>query len=60
MLTQLDRKARGTFRYRISQGVEIGRPSVLDARVEKRDGAIGSAHIGGGCVLVSDGWSEVD
>ena len=50
----------GTFRYRISQGVEIGRPSVLDARVEKGDGAIVSAHIGGGCVLVSDGWIEVD
>jgi trans-2,3-dihydro-3-hydroxyanthranilate isomerase len=58
MLTQYDAKAAGTFRYRISQGVEIGRPSVLEARVEKRDGALVSAHIGGECVLVSEGWIE--
>jgi trans-2,3-dihydro-3-hydroxyanthranilate isomerase len=58
MLTQYDAKASGTFRYRISQGVEIGRPSVLEARVEKRDGALVSAHIGGECVLVSEGWIE--
>lgn len=59
MLTQYDPASAGTFRYRVSQGVEIGRPSVLEARVEKRDGAITSAHIGGGSVLVSEGWIEV-
>ena len=58
MLTQYDGKASGTFRYRISQGVDMGRPSVLEARVEKRDGAIASSHIGGACVLVSEGWIE--
>ena len=59
MLTHYDSAPSGTFRYRISQGVEIGRPSVLEARIEKRDGAVASAHIGGGSVLVSEGWIEV-
>ncbi len=59
MLTHYDPTPAGTFRYRISQGVEIGRPSVLEARVEKRDDALVSAHIGGGSVLVSEGWIEV-
>jgi trans-2,3-dihydro-3-hydroxyanthranilate isomerase len=59
MLTHYDPAPSGTFRYRISQGVEIGRPSVLEARMEKRDGALVSAHIGGGSVLVSEGWIEV-
>jgi|SRR5688572_25756260 trans-2,3-dihydro-3-hydroxyanthranilate isomerase len=59
MLTHYDRTSSGTFRYRISQGVEIGRPSVLEARVEKRDGALVSAHIGGGSVLVSEGWIDL-
>ena len=59
MLTHYDRTSSGTFRYRISQGVEIGRPSILEARIEKRDGALVSAHIGGGSVLISEGWIEV-
>jgi trans-2,3-dihydro-3-hydroxyanthranilate isomerase len=59
MLTQYDRAPSGTFRFRISQGVEIRRPSILEARIEKRDGALVSAHIGGGSVLVSEGWIEV-
>ena len=30
----------GTFNWRIAQGVEMGRPSVLDARTEKKDGEV--------------------
>jgi trans-2,3-dihydro-3-hydroxyanthranilate isomerase len=58
MLAQYDSGASGTYRYRISQGVEIGRPSVLEARIEKRDGVLVSAHMGGECVMVSEGWIE--
>ena len=59
MLTQYDGAASGTYRYRISQGVELGRPSVLEARIEKRDGGVVSAHMGGECVMVSEGWIDV-
>ena len=59
MLASLDPKPDGEFRYRIAQGVEMGRPSVLEARVEKRDGAVVTARIGGTSVLVGEGWIEV-
>ena len=59
LLASLDPKADGELRYRIAQGVEMGRPSVLEARVEKKGGAITAARIGGTSVLVSEGWIEI-
>jgi trans-2,3-dihydro-3-hydroxyanthranilate isomerase len=49
----------GSFRWRIAQGVEMGRPSVLDARTEKREGELVGAWIGGSSVLVSEGVIQV-
>ena len=49
----------GTFGWRIAQGVEMGRPSVLEARAEKKGGAVGRRAIGGTSVLVGEGWIEV-
>jgi trans-2,3-dihydro-3-hydroxyanthranilate isomerase len=40
---------------RISQGVDMGRPSLLIASAEKRTGKIVAAHIGGSCVPVMSG-----
>jgi trans-2,3-dihydro-3-hydroxyanthranilate isomerase len=59
LLTHLDEAADGAFRWRIAQGVEMGRPSVLEARTEKRDGAVEGVWIAGECVLVSEGSIEV-
>ncbi len=59
-LSHYDEKSSGEFRFRIAQGVEMGRPSVLDARAEKRDGVVVGAWIGGSCVAVSEGVIEVD
>ncbi len=53
-------QADGHFRFRIAQGVEMGRPSVLDARAEKRDGVVVATCIGGYCVSVAEGILEVD
>jgi trans-2,3-dihydro-3-hydroxyanthranilate isomerase len=39
----------------LRQGVEIGRPSVLRARVEGRDGEVGRIVVGGGAVVVARG-----
>ena len=44
----------------VAQGVEMGRPSVLEARTEKRAGAVVNIWIGGASVLVSEGVIEVD
>jgi trans-2,3-dihydro-3-hydroxyanthranilate isomerase len=59
LLASLDPQADGELRYRIAQGVEMGRPSVLEARVEKSGGAVTAARIGGTSVLVGEGWIEV-
>jgi trans-2,3-dihydro-3-hydroxyanthranilate isomerase len=40
---------------KISQGVDMGRPSLMQASAEKRAGAIVAAHIGGSCVPVMSG-----
>ncbi len=40
---------------RISQGVDMGRPSLLIASAEKRAGAVVAAHIGGSCVPMMSG-----
>ncbi|HEY7635525.1 MAG TPA: PhzF family phenazine biosynthesis protein [Gemmatimonadales bacterium] len=50
----------GTFHWRIAQGIEMGRPSLLEASADKRDGAVVATRIGGTCVLVSEGRLEVD
>jgi len=55
LLSHYDAAASGAFRWRIAQGVEMGRPSVLEARTEKRDGVVVEARIGGLSVLVSEG-----
>jgi trans-2,3-dihydro-3-hydroxyanthranilate isomerase len=60
MLGALDRRVEGELRLRIAQGVEMGRPSVLDTRVEKRAGEVVSARIGGACVMVSEGRLQID
>lgn len=60
MLSHYNDAKSGSFRWRIAQGVEIGRPSVLEARTEKKEGVVVDARIGGASVLVSEGFLEVD
>jgi len=49
----------GTASWRIAQGVEMGRPSELEASAEKRDGVVVATRVGGASVLVSEGIIEV-
>lgn len=51
-------EAAGTFAWRIAQGVEMGRPSLLEASAIKQDGKVETVRIGGRSVLVCDGWIE--
>jgi trans-2,3-dihydro-3-hydroxyanthranilate isomerase len=48
-----------TLRIRIAQGVEMGRPSLLDASAEKRGGVVAETRIGGRCVPVMAGTIEL-
>lgn len=45
--------------WRIEQGVEMGRPSLLKGRTEKRDGTVTAVHIGGFAVQVMSGVFEL-
>ena len=60
MLAHYKPEANGRWSWRIAQGVEMGRPSVLHARAEKKDGVVVEARIGGTSVMVSEGTIEVD
>ena len=58
LLSHHQEAADGSFHWRIAQGVEMGRPSVLEARTEKRSGTVENVWIGGASVLVSEGVIE--
>lgn len=43
----------------IAQGVEMGRPSVLEAEAEKQNGTVTATYIGGRCMPVMSGTIEL-
>ena len=55
MLAELASERDGELKLRIGQGVDMGRPSLLLTRVVKANGALVSAHVGGGCVPMMEG-----
>lgn len=59
LLAHVDPRDEGKFAWRIAQGVEMGRPSVLAARAAKKAGSVVGAWIGGTSVLVGEGWLEI-
>ena len=59
LLTYYDSETDTDNNWRISQGIEVGRPSVLNGRTEKRNGKITGVWIGGNSVLISKGIIEM-
>jgi trans-2,3-dihydro-3-hydroxyanthranilate isomerase len=55
LLSHCDPADTGDYNWRIAQGVEMGRPSILDARTQKRGGVVTTTLIGGDCVMVCEG-----
>jgi trans-2,3-dihydro-3-hydroxyanthranilate isomerase len=60
LLAHYGKEASGTFSWRIAQGVEMGRPSALIARAEKKSGVVTATWVGGPAVLVSEGIIYLD
>jgi trans-2,3-dihydro-3-hydroxyanthranilate isomerase len=60
LLAHYSQHPNGSFSWRIAQGVEMGRPSTLIARAEKRDGVVQTTRIGGASILVSEGVIYLD
>jgi trans-2,3-dihydro-3-hydroxyanthranilate isomerase len=59
LLTERDPEFSNGGAWRIAQGVEMGRPSTLEARTARQDGKI-RTWIGGNCVSVAEGQITVD
>ena len=49
----------GMLRWVIEQGVEMGRPSVLEVEADVRAGKVVAARVGGASVLVTEGTMEI-
>ena len=49
----------GMLRYSIHQGVEMGRPSLLELEVDIVDGDVAAVRVGGASVLISSGTLHV-
>ncbi len=60
LLAHRDRAGSGSFKWRIAQGVEMKRPSILNAYARKENGEVTATGVGGSCVMVSEGTIEVD
>jgi trans-2,3-dihydro-3-hydroxyanthranilate isomerase len=60
LLAHYSQDSTGSFSWRIAQGVEMGRPSTLIARAEKKDDVVQTTRIGGATVLVSEGTIYLD
>jgi trans-2,3-dihydro-3-hydroxyanthranilate isomerase len=58
ILSHYDEAPDGRFQWRIAQGVEMGRPSVLNADATKENGTVVKTTIGGACVMVAEGFIE--
>jgi trans-2,3-dihydro-3-hydroxyanthranilate isomerase len=59
LLASLRPEADLALHLRIAQGAEMGRPSLLDAAAEKRDGRVVETRIGGRCVAVMTGMIAI-
>lgn len=59
LLAGLRPEADLSLNLRIVQGVEMGRPSRLDAVAEKRGGVVAETRIGGRCIPVMSGTIEI-
>jgi trans-2,3-dihydro-3-hydroxyanthranilate isomerase len=58
-LAQLAPGADAEARLRFSQGVDFGRPSVLETRARKRRGVVEAVQVGGRCVPIMEGRLEL-
>jgi trans-2,3-dihydro-3-hydroxyanthranilate isomerase len=60
LLAKLRPEPNLSLSRKIAQGVEMGRPSLLDAHAQKQNGTVTATYIGGRCVPVMSGTIELD
>lgn len=60
LLAHYDELDSGQFNYKIAQGIEMGRPSLLQSRADKKSGEITETWIGGNSVITCKGSIYID
>ncbi len=51
--------ATANLRWTVEQGIEMGRPSLLQLEADLADGAVSSIRVGGHCVLVAEASMQI-
>lgn len=59
LLTQRSGAASASLAWQVTQGVRMGRPSIIEAAAEKREGRVVSVSVGGDSVIVGQGEMEL-
>jgi trans-2,3-dihydro-3-hydroxyanthranilate isomerase len=58
LLASLRTAGDSEIAWRVEQGVDMGRPSLLLGRTQIRDGIVHAVHIAGRAVTVMHGWLD--
>ena len=59
-LARRDPRRDGTLRWRLEQGFEMKRPSILDISADVANGEITAVRVGGASVIVCEGTMRID
>lgn len=59
-IVRFDAPTEGSHRFRIEQGFEMGRPSLIDLTIEMARGELAAARIGGRVVRIAEGNLLID
>jgi trans-2,3-dihydro-3-hydroxyanthranilate isomerase len=54
-----DRRRDGLLSWRIEQGLEMGRPSIMQLEADVRDGEVTAVRVGGASVVMTEGRMEI-
>ena len=58
-LAARDERREGTLTWRVEQGFEMGRPSILEVEADISAGNVTAVRVGGASVVVSEGLMEI-
>ncbi|NIP56957.1 MAG: PhzF family phenazine biosynthesis protein [Gemmatimonadetes bacterium] len=58
-LSELDGREEGSLAWTVEQGLEIGRPSIIEVEADRQEGATTAVRVGGSAVAVSRGTMRV-
>jgi trans-2,3-dihydro-3-hydroxyanthranilate isomerase len=59
-LARRETQRDGTLHWRLEQGVEMGRPSILEIEADVAGGEIAAVRVGGGTVIMCEGTMPID